>query len=162
MRQTTRYLFLLQLLLCSLVTYAQAVPPEDDEFNIFLLVVGTIFICGMIGAAIIGAALATFVVLVIAGMAAAGVLSASVLIGWQQRSLKKGFKAFLCIALGAGCAIIGAIGTGIAQSFFHWPITWNTALGIGAAAGLCAGLILAVIFYKMAGLIISTIATKLR
>src|SRR5687767_12470709 len=65
-----------------------SVPEPDDEFNIFLLVLGTVFISIMIGGAIIGAFTATLVLLSLFGLVSLGILSISVITGLYKRSFQ--------------------------------------------------------------------------
>src|SRR4051812_34958696 len=55
----------------------QSPEAADDDFNIALLVIGTVFVCAMVGAAIVGSFAAAIVILLAVMFVSAGVLSAS-------------------------------------------------------------------------------------
>ncbi len=101
-----------------------------------------IFISFMIGGAIVGAFIATLVLVGLLLLAATGVLSTSIIVGLYKRSFAAGFRTFLLIICGAGGIIAGAGGFLLINHFFHLHVTRTTAAWSGAAGGLLGGLLL--------------------
>jgi len=75
-------------------------PEPDEEFNLFLFILLIVFICGMIGAAIIGALAAMLILFILFALISIGVLSSSVALGLYTRSYSVGFKSFLIMLFG--------------------------------------------------------------
>lgn len=64
---------------------------NDDDFLVVLLIMGAIFFAIVV---IIGVVLCLLFILLLIVLITAGVLSTSVLVGIQQKSVSKGFKTF--------------------------------------------------------------------
>lgn len=143
-------LILLIQVLPFLLAAQDTVPVEPDEgMNIFLLVIATIFMGVMIGAAIIGAFLAAAVALLFFALVGFGLLSTSILIGLYQRSLSAGFKTLLVLSFGMACAIAGSAGLLLLHRFVPLPFSDTKLLLIGFTAGLAGGSILGIIAFKI-------------
>lgn len=128
---------------------SQANSPDDEEFNLFLFSLIAVAVCGMIGAAIIGAFAATLVVLISAALISFGILSISVLAGLYKRSVAAGFKTLLYILCPIGGAVIGMSGYLIADKLFEISIPVNKGLLAGAVGGIAGGIIMAFAISKI-------------
>lgn len=108
--------------------------------------IGIGFVLACVGA---GIALTVLGLLIIFGLISFGVLSASVLIGINKKSFALGFKTFL-VSTSTICGfLLCGFGFWILNQFLHWWTT-QTALTIGAALGLFAGLAFGLIsFYVL-------------
>ena len=133
---------------------------EDDEFNIFLLTIETVFVCGMIGAAIVGAMGAALVLFFLFSFMAIGVLSTSVAIGLYKRSFATGFKSFLIFLFGIGSSVVGAVGLIIARGLFHFHLSGAITLLIGFTAGMSGGIIMGFATYKVLQSILKYLMNK--
>jgi hypothetical protein len=165
MKQWPKLIFILLSLLTAIATFAQsgnANTPNDDEFNLFLLSLLSIFFCAMIGAAILGAIVAALVLFFFFSLIAVGVLSASVAIGLYKHSFAAGFKSFLMILFSASCAAVGGIGSYLANYLFDLNVSTVTVIIIGVAGGLIGGLIMAAATYHLFRWIIKMATQKLR
>ncbi|HXO75748.1 MAG TPA: hypothetical protein VN824_10945, partial [Puia sp.] len=69
-----------------------SIPQPDDEFNIFLMSITIAFFGMVIGGALIGAFVATLLLLFLFALVSAGILSAGILTGLYRRSIAAGFK----------------------------------------------------------------------
>jgi hypothetical protein len=136
-------------------------PAKDDEFNIFLLSLATIFVCAMIGAAIVGAFAAAITLFFLFALIAVGVLSTSVAIGLYRRSFSAGFKSFLMILFGIGCSFVGALGLLLADKFFDLPLSSSSSLLVGLLGGLIGGLVLAIASWNVIRWVIKLLTKKL-
>jgi len=106
MKNYTPFLSFLFIFL-PVVLSAQNNAAYDDSFDIFLMLIATQLICGMIVAAIAGAFLAMFFLTVICISIAAGILSVSILTGWYKKSLRVGAKTFVSIIASVTGALMG-------------------------------------------------------
>jgi len=138
-----------------------AIPEPDDEFNIFLMFIGTAFICAMIGAAIIGAFAAALVLLMIAVFIGAGIISSAVLVGLYKKSISAGFTTLLIIICVLGGAVLGSGALLLAKDIFNFSITPVNALLTGAVGGGIGGLLMAFIIRKMIKAIFTIFKNKL-
>lgn len=126
----------------------------DDEFNIFLLVLGTVFMSIMIGGAIVGAFAATLVLLSLFGLASVGILSVSVITGLYKRSFQAGFKTFLIIVCSVGGILFGTVGFWLVVKLFELKMSAATTFISGAVSGALGGVMLGIVVYKL--ILIST------
>jgi hypothetical protein len=101
----------------------------------FLALIGVGFILVCVGA---GMALTVIGLFIIFGLISFGTLSASVLIGLNKKSFALGFKTFLVSTSTIGGLLLGGFGFWILNKILHWWTT-QTALTIGTALGLLAG-----------------------
>lgn len=79
---------------------------NDDDFLVVLLIMGAIFFAIVV---IIGVVLCLLFILLLIGLITAGILSTSVLIGIQQKSISKGFKTFFLSVSMVGCTIVAGL-----------------------------------------------------
>jgi hypothetical protein len=132
-------------------THANTTDPYEgsDDFSpglAFFTLIGVGFIVVCVG---VGIALTVLGLLIIFGLISFGILSASVLIGLNRKSLAAGFKTFLV----SSSAVCGLLLCGftfwILNKILHWWAT-QTALAVGGALGLLAGLAFGLIaFYVL-------------
>jgi hypothetical protein len=111
---------------------------DDFAPGLFIFIVfAFIFILIYVGAGIV---LTILGLLILFGLILAGILSASILVGLNKKSFKKGFKTFLVSITTIGGLIIGIIGFWMLNEIYHW---WNiqTTLLIGSISGLLSGLV---------------------
>lgn len=97
---------------------------NDDDFLVVLLIMGAIFFA-IVG--IIGVVLCLLFILLLIGLITAGILSTSVLIGIQQKSISKGFKTFFLSVSMVGCTIVAIIFFWFVNSVKEW---WDTNISI--------------------------------
>jgi len=133
----------------SVAKNSRANTPDDEEFNLFLFSLLAVAICGMVGAAIIGAFAATMAVLLSAALIGAGVLSVSVLAGLYKRSVTAGFKTLLYIICPIAGAILGMSGFLIATELFDISVPAKKGLLARAVGGIIGGLIMAFAISKI-------------
>ncbi|HEU4469569.1 MAG TPA: hypothetical protein VFR58_00675 [Flavisolibacter sp.] len=162
MKQFPKLILILAFLASALSGMAQEDPPDGDEtFTAVLLVIGSLFICAMIGAAIIGAMWAALMLFIFFGLVAVGGISVSVFYGLHKRSYKAGFKSFLLFLFGFSCLFIGGAGSYLIASFTELPVTASEALLIGMASGLTGGLLMALATYRLFGSLIGFMSKRL-
>lgn len=113
--------------------------PDDDEFNVFLSVVGFVGISLMIGIAAAGALVTLLLVGAIAVLAAAGVVSASLAVGLYKRSVKAGFRTAVYILLIGGGIVFGVGALWLGNVLFHQHYTRTTIVLCGAIFGGLGG-----------------------
>ena len=152
--------------LCFLLPIAlqaqETVPPTepDDGMNIFLLVIGTVFLGVMLGGAIIGAFMAAVVVLLFLGFVALGIVSTSVVVGLATRSLPAGIRTMLLLVFGPAGSLFGLICLHIFNRFFPLPLSSSTLTFTGLAAGFCGGMLLALFIFRVLRQITVFVASK--
>ncbi len=108
--------------------------PDEDSYSplLFFIFIATIVFI------IVGVLTIVFIGLLILGLLAAGILSVSILVGYHQRSIEKGFKVFLISTTSAMGLIFGISLIWIFNKVVHWW-TLQTALLIGSVSGLLGG-----------------------
>ena len=117
---------------------------NDDDFLVGLLLMGALF---FLLALIIGTALVIIFFLILFFLVSGGILSASVLVGLQQRSVSKGFKTlFLSISI-LGSTIISVIFFLIVNSINDW---WENEVAVfaGIVCGAFSGWLLGILIFK--------------
>jgi predicted lipid-binding transport protein (Tim44 family) len=165
MKSFSKIAFLLSglLLILCVTASAQPTPAEpDDEFNLFLFALAAIFICGMIGAAIVGAMVAALILFFIFGLIGIGVLSASVAVALYKRSYSAGFKSFLILLFGGSCAAIGGIGSYLITYFFNISVSAPYATLLGSLGGLIGGVLMGIVTFRVIRLVLRFINQKLK
>lgn len=117
--------------------------PEDDfapGLALFALFgIGFMFIC--IG---VGIVLTMIGLLILVGFIGAGIVSVSILVGFYNKSLEKGFRTFLVSTTTVGGLFIGGTGFWVLNKIMHW-FTTTTSLIIGSTGGLITGFLLGII-----------------
>ncbi|HEV7334179.1 MAG TPA: hypothetical protein VGN63_24310 [Flavisolibacter sp.] len=137
-------------------------PQPDEGMDIFLLIIGSIFICAMIGASIVGAFLAALVILLFFSLSALGMLSASLAIGLYKRSFSAGFKSLFLIFFGITSAVLGTGGLLLFNMFIPLHLSGNYLAFIGFSGGLAGGLLLGRILFYIVKELIATLAKRLK
>lgn len=129
---------------------------NDDDFLVVLLIMGAIFFAIVV---IIGVVLCLLFILLLIGLITAGVLSTSVLVGIQQKSISKGFKTFFLGASMVGCTIVAVIFFWFINSVKEWWDT-NISIVIGVFFGVLGGYILGLLMFVALKKIFSLLQTK--
>ncbi|WP_370900682.1 hypothetical protein [Chryseobacterium gossypii] len=129
---------------------------NDDNFLIVLLLMGALFF-GL--AVIIGAVICILCLLLLIALISAGLISASVLVGYQQKSVNKGFKTFFISASTLGTTIISVIFFRVLNSIYDWWAT-DTSVIAGIAFGLLSGLLLGWLIFTAFKKILDFLITK--
>ena len=117
-------------------------PADDNEFNLFLLVLAIAFFSIIIGAVLVGSILAVLLLFSILALVSAGILSAGVLVGLYRRSLTAGFRTVLLLICGLGGSLAGTICFWLINRIFNIHLTNPTAALVGAFSGLLGGILL--------------------
>ncbi|NTS41350.1 hypothetical protein HRG84_10585 [Flavisolibacter sp. BT320] len=130
--------------------------------NIFLLVFATVFFSIMFGAAVIGAFLAAFLILLFFSLTALGFVSTAVAIGIYKRSLTSGFKSLFVLFFGLASAVLGAAGLFVVNLFIPIHLPAGYLIPIGFAGGLAGGLLLGRILFYIVKELIAALARGLK
>ncbi|MCL1654412.1 Uncharacterised protein [Elizabethkingia miricola] len=116
---------------------------NDDDFLVAMLLMGALvfFILG-----VIGIILGLLLILIVIFLISAGIISASLLVGLQQKSLSKGFKTFFISVSILGSTIASVILFLFINTVKNW---WqaDTAIIAGIVSGIASGWILGVIMF---------------
>jgi len=135
---------------------------EDiDDFapGLFLFAIfAFVFILICVGAGIV---LTIVGLLILFGLIGAGILSASILIGLNKKSVTKGFKTFLVSTATIGGLIIGMISFWIFNKITHWW-TLKTTLFAGSISGLLAGVVFGLFAFYVIQKLTAFLKTKLK
>lgn len=134
---------------------------DDEEFNVFLLALGTAFVCIVLGATLAGSMLATLFLLGVFLLVSAGVLSVGILVGFYRRSVTAGFRTVLMIACIGGGVSCGAIAFWLINRVFDIHLQPLTALLVGAFSGLVGGLLLGLVLFTIIRLFLNYCRKKL-
>lgn len=116
---------------------------NDDDFLAVMLVMGALvfFILG-----VIGIVLGLLFILIVIFLISAGIISTSVLVGLQQKSLSKGFKTFFISVSILGSTIASVILFLFINTIKNWWQT-DTAIIAGLISGIASGWILGLIMF---------------
>ncbi|WP_288789181.1 hypothetical protein [uncultured Elizabethkingia sp.] len=116
---------------------------NDDDFLVAMLLIGALvfFILG-----VIGIILGLLLILIVIFLISAGIISASLLVGLQQKSLSKGFKTFFISVSILGSTIASVILFLFINTVKNWWQT-DTAIIAGIVSGIASGWILGVIMF---------------
>ncbi|MDX8573615.1 hypothetical protein OZ666_18120 [Elizabethkingia sp. HX QKY] len=116
---------------------------NDDDFLVAMLLMGALvfFILG-----VIGIILGLLLILIVIFLISAGIISASLLVGLQQKSLSKGFKTFFISVSILGSTIASVILFLFINTVKNWWQT-DTAIIAGIVSGIASGWILGVIMF---------------
>ncbi|WP_407481964.1 hypothetical protein [Elizabethkingia meningoseptica] len=122
---------------------------NDDNFLAVLILMGALVFLVL---AVIGIVLGLLFIFMIILLISAGIISASVLVGLQQKSLSKGFKTFFLSVSVVGSTIVSVIFFLFINTVKNW---WQTNIAIiaGTVFGIVSGWLL--------GLLMFTVAKKL-
>jgi hypothetical protein len=155
--------FLLVFIL-PLFLFAQTGNPvyQDEGMDLFLLVLASIFMFAIFGAAIIGAFLASFAIILFFTLTALGMVSTSVAIGIYKRSFTAGFKSFFLIFFAAASAALGTVGLLLLHLFLPLNIPTGYLAPIGFLGGLAGGLLLGNVLFYIVKELIATAARRLK
>ncbi|MCP1252624.1 hypothetical protein NK212_12250 [Elizabethkingia sp. S0634] len=116
---------------------------NDDDFLVAMLLMGALvfFILG-----VIGIILGLLLILIVIFLISAGIISTSLLVGLQQKSLSKGFKTFFISVSILGSTIASVILFLFINTVKNWWQT-DTAIIAGIVSGIASGWILGVIMF---------------
>jgi len=116
---------------------------NDDDFLAVLLIMGTFF---CLFAVITSIVLVLMVFAILFALISGGILSASVLVGLQQRSVSKGFKTLFVSVSVLGTTIISVIFFWFMNKIQHW---WGNDVSIfaGIIFGLLSGWLLGTLIF---------------
>ena len=135
------------------VAIANSPMHSDDDFAPGLLVfavLGLACICAFVG---VGIAFTFIGFTALAGFITVGIVSASIIVTLHQKSIEKGFKAFLILgSLFTGLFTTAALFT-IVNYVTHW-FTLLQALIAGGVTGLIAGFIMGQVLFVIASRLI--------
>ncbi|KUG12816.1 hypothetical protein ATE49_10860 [Elizabethkingia miricola] len=95
---------------------------------------------------VIGIILGLLLILIVIFLISAGIISASLLVGLQQKSLSKGFKTFFISVSILGSTIASVILFLFINTVKNWWQT-DTAIIAGIVSGIASGWILGVIMF---------------
>ena len=135
---------------------------QDEAMDLFLLIIGGLFMAAMLGSAIIGAFLAAFAILLFFSITTLGLVSTSVAIGLYKRSFTAGFKSFFLILFGITAAVLGAVCILLFNLFIPLPIPSAYLLPIGFFGGLAGGLLLGKFLFYLVKELIAAFAHRLK
>ena len=124
-------------------------PTPDEDFDLFLLVFGTAFICVMIGSVLTGVIAVMGFLLVLFALIPVGIVSVGILAGLYRRSLSAGFKTILYIGCSGAGMLAGAPVFWLINRLFHMHLTPRTAVLTGACSGLLGGLLLGIVLFSL-------------
>lgn len=126
-------------------------PPstDDDDFTpaiFFIMIVFLILFLILLG---VGVGIAMVLVVLCAALAGLGILSSSALIGLANRKFSSGLRAFHYQALAAAGLPAGVCGLWLGVRLCDLTMSHREIFGLGATAGVCAGLLLAYVLDKV-------------
>lgn len=152
------------LLLFQLMAFSQEKnnSAEDHEFSLFLLLLLTVFVCGMFGAAVAGSMIVTLGALAIFALIGVGIVSTSVAMGIYKRSLSAGLKTFLLISFGLIYGLTGAVLASILQYNFFVAPTQTVAISCGFIGGVLSGIALTFISMRAIRYLIGQATERLK
>ena len=115
--------------------------PEDAEFNLFLFTFVSLGILGLISAVTLGAIIAiAFLVLMFLSVTL-GLLSVATVAGFYKRSVTTGFRVFIKLLLGFGCAVAACVGFIVLDALLDFPLSRKESAIIGLVSGALGGLL---------------------
>lgn len=117
---------------------------NDDDFLAGLLVMGALF---FLLALAIGIIVVLILFAILFFLISGGIISASVLVGLQQKSVSKGFKTLFLSVCILGTTIISVIFFGIINSMKNWWAN-DISVVIGIIFGLISGWLLGLLIFN--------------
>jgi hypothetical protein len=123
---------------------------NEDDFIATLLLMGSLVFLAL---AVISILLGLLFIITIILLISAGIISTSVIVGLQQRSITKGFKTLFLSSAIVGSSIVSVIFCIFLNAVYDWSSN-NMAMLIGLVLGIILGTGLGLLAFKaMAGLI---------
>jgi len=123
---------------------------NDDDFIATLLLMGSLVFLAL---AVISILLGLLFIVTIILLISAGIISTSVIVGLQQRSITKGFKTLFLSSAILGSSIVSVIFCIFLNAVYDWSSN-NMAILMGLVLGIILGTGLGLLAFKaMAGLI---------
>ncbi|WP_223578371.1 hypothetical protein [Sphingobacterium sp. GVS05A] len=123
---------------------------NDDNFIATLLLMGSLVFLVL---AVISILLGLLFIVTIILLISAGIISTSVIVGLQQRSITKGFKTLFLSSAILGSSIVSVIFCIFLNAVYDWSSN-NMSILIGLVLGIILGTVLGLLAFKaMAGLI---------
>ncbi|WCM42673.1 hypothetical protein MG290_03065 [Flavobacterium sp. CBA20B-1] len=116
---------------------------NDDDFLTVIILMGALFFAIAI---IIGVVLCLLFIFISMGLIGAGILSTSVLVGIQQKSVSKGFRTFFISVCVVGTSIISTLCFWFVNSVKDWWST-NSAILIGVFCAILTGYFLGLLLF---------------
>lgn len=109
----------------------------------------------------IGIVLAILILLIIFGLIFSGILSASIMVGLNNKSFTKGFKTFVISSTTFGGLILGIFGFWIINKITHW---WSLSISltIGSFCGLISGILFGYFLFYIIQNLTTFLNTKLK
>ena len=139
---------------------SSTIPEPDDEFNLFVLLFGTAAVCFMLGFVFLGLVAAFILLVIFIILLTTGILSISVISGWYKKSVVKGIKTLFVLLGMLGGVTCGILGFGLISLLFKLGLEQRTIALAGSITGAVAGLVLALIVFKMLMLALKYIQKK--
>ncbi|PUV26143.1 hypothetical protein [Sphingobacterium athyrii] len=123
---------------------------NDDDFLAVLLLMGSfVFLALTVISILLGLLFVATIILLIS----AGIISTSVIVGLQQRSVTKGFKTLFLSSAIVGSTIVSVIFCIFLNAVYDWHSN-NMAILIGIGLGIVLGIGLGLLAFKaMTGLV---------
>lgn len=117
---------------------------NDDDFLAVLLLLGSfVFLALTVISILLGLLFVATIILLISG----GIISTSVIVGIQQRSITKGFKTLFLSSAIVGSTIVSVIFCIFLNAVYDWHSN-NTAILIGIGLGIVLGIGLGLLTFK--------------
>ncbi|ULT23826.1 hypothetical protein KUH03_32540 [Sphingobacterium sp. E70] len=108
---------------------------NDDNFIVTLLLMGSLVFLAL---AVISILLGLLFIVTIILLISAGIISTSVIVGLQQRSITKGFKTLFLSSAILGSSIVSVIFCIFLNAVYDWSSN-NMAILIGLVLGIILG-----------------------
>ena len=129
--------------LYSLTFYLNDSFRNNDDILIFMLM-GILF---FLFALVIGVVTTVILMAILFVLVSGGIISASLLVGFQRKSLEKGFKTFVLLASIAGATIFSIVFFCLVNTVKNWW-TLDVAIIAGSICGLFSGWILGLLIFQ--------------
>lgn len=141
----TNLLFTVQLLL--LQSAPGQVPVNDFSPAVFFafLILGAVFLM-LLG---IGVAVGIFMLLLVVAGLSFGLLSASVLVGYLNKSVATGFRTFVLIVSSLLGVPVGIFSVVVLQSLQNQPLNFQEIIVPGGLVGSIGGFVTGVLFMRL-------------
>lgn len=129
---------------------------NDDDFLVVLMLMGALF---FLLALIISVVLILIFFLILFFLISGGIVSVSVLVGVQQKSISKGFKTLFLIVSILGTTVVSVIFFYFINLIQHW---WTADISIiaGIICGAISGWLLGLLIFKASGKLVASLRNK--